>query len=127
MASFKAKIGWKWPRKSENKNSSSAPFLPNAKQKISKKQQKNLKIKKYHYGFITSQKQVGKGGERDKIKIIVTFRFYPTRNLKFKKNINKFKKLKYTIIATFQDKIGWKRPRKRESKNYQSVPFLHYA
>ena len=44
MASFKAKIGWKWPRKSENKNSSSAPFLPDAKQKISKKQQKNLKI-----------------------------------------------------------------------------------
>ena len=94
MASFKAKIGWKWPRKSENKNSSSAPFLPNAKQKISKKQEKNLKIKKYHYGFITSQKQVGKGGEGDKIKIIVTFRFYPTRNLKFKKNSEKIQRFK---------------------------------
>ena len=31
MASFKAKIGWKWPRNSKNKNSSSAPFLPDAK------------------------------------------------------------------------------------------------
>ena len=123
MASFKTKIGWKRLRKRENKNSRSALFLPDPKQKISKKQQKNLKIKKYHYGFISSQKQVGKGGEGDKIKIIITFRSYPTRNLKFKKNSNKFKKLKYTIIATFQDKIGWKRPRKREYKEYRSVSF----
>ena len=43
MASFQAKIGWKMPRKRENKNSRSALFLPNAKQKIPKKQQKNLK------------------------------------------------------------------------------------
>ena len=43
MASFQAKIGWKRPRKSENKNSRAAPFLPDAKQKIPKKQQKNLK------------------------------------------------------------------------------------
>ena len=69
-------------------------------------------------------KMVRKGGERDKIKIIVTFRSYPTRNLKFQKNSNKFKKLKYTIIARFQDKIGWKRTRKRENKNYHYVSFL---
>ena len=43
MASFKAKIGWKTPRKRENNNSRSAPFLPDAKQKIPKKQQKKLK------------------------------------------------------------------------------------
>ena len=43
MVSFKAKIGWKTPRKRENKNSRSAPFLPDAKQKIPKKQQKKLK------------------------------------------------------------------------------------
>ena len=30
MASFKAKIGWKRPRKRENKNYPSAPFLPEA-------------------------------------------------------------------------------------------------
>ena len=46
MASFQAKIGWKRMRKRENKNYRSAPFLPNAKQKIPKKQQKNLKGKK---------------------------------------------------------------------------------
>ena len=43
MASFQAKIGWKRPRKRKNKNSRSAPFLPDAKQKIPKKQQKKLK------------------------------------------------------------------------------------
>ena len=30
MTSFKAKIGWKSPRKRENKNYRSVPFLPNA-------------------------------------------------------------------------------------------------
>ena len=28
------------------------------------------------------------------------------------------------MIATFLAKIGWKRPRKREDKNYRSIPFL---
>ena len=27
-------------------------------------------------------------------------------------------------MASFQTKIGWKRPRKRENNNYRSVPFL---
>ena len=43
MASFQAKIGRKMPRKIENKNYRFLPFLPNAQQKIPKKQQKNLK------------------------------------------------------------------------------------
>ena len=30
-------------------------------------------------------------------------------------------------MASFQAKIGWKRPRKRENKNYHSVPFLPEA
>ena len=33
-------------------------------------------------------------GVRDKIKIIVTFRSYPTCNLKFQKNSNKIQKIK---------------------------------
>ena len=41
MASFQAKIGWKRQRKRENKNYRSVSFLPDAKQKIPKKQQKN--------------------------------------------------------------------------------------
>ena len=31
MDPFQAKIGWKRPRKRENKNSRSTPFLPDAK------------------------------------------------------------------------------------------------
>ena len=27
-------------------------------------------------------------------------------------------------MASFAEKIGWKRPRKGENKNYRSVPFL---
>ena len=37
MASFQAKKIWKMPRKRENKNYRSVPFLPDAKQKIPKK------------------------------------------------------------------------------------------
>ena len=43
MAPFKARIGWKRPRKKENKYCRSVSFLPNAQQKIPKKQQKNKK------------------------------------------------------------------------------------
>ena len=47
MASFKAKIGWKRPRKMENKNYRSVSLLPDAEYKIPeklKKNSKNLKI-----------------------------------------------------------------------------------
>ena len=37
-ASFQAKIGWKIPRKRENKNYRYVTFLPDAKLKIPKKQ-----------------------------------------------------------------------------------------
>ena len=30
-------------------------------------------------------------------------------------------------MASFEAKIGWKRPRKREYKNYRSVSFQHNA
>ena len=43
MASFEAKIGWKRMRERERKNYCSVPFLPEAQQKIPKKQQINLK------------------------------------------------------------------------------------
>ena len=42
-----------------------------------------------------------------------------------KKIAKKLKILKKkTIMALFQAKIGWKMLRKRENKNYRSVPFL---
>ena len=43
MALFQAKIVWKRPRKGENKNYRVVTFLPDALQKIPKKQQKNSK------------------------------------------------------------------------------------
>ena len=42
-----------------------------------------------------------------------------------KKIAIKLKNLKYTIMASFQSKIGWTMPRKRKYKIYRSVPFLH--
>ena len=39
-------------------------------------------------------KQVGKGQEKKKIKIIVPFRSYLTQNRKFQKNSKKIKKIK---------------------------------
>ena len=41
----------------------------------------------------------------------------------FKNVAKKFKKLKNTLMASFQAKIGWKWPGKRENKNYRSDPF----
>ena len=56
----------------------------------------------------------------------VPFRFVPTRRVieNSKKIAKKLKKLKNTIMASLQAKIGWKRQRKSENKNYRSVPFL---
>ena len=66
----------------------------------------------------------------EKIKIIVSFRSVPNRRgiVNSKKiKAKKLKKLKDTIIASFQAKIVWKRTRKRENKNYYFVSFLANA
>ena len=41
-----------------------------------------------------------------------------------KKKAKKLKKVKNTIMASFQAKIVWKRPRKIENKYCRSVSFL---
>ena len=60
------------------------------------------------------------------IKIIVPFRSVPIRCVieNSKQIAKKLKKLKNTIVASFQTKIGRKSLRKIENKNYPSVPFL---
>ena len=53
-------------------------------------------------------KLVGKGCEREKIKIVVPFRSYPTRNRKFQKNSKKIQKIKiyhYGFISS-QNRLG---------------------
>ena len=103
MASFQPKTGWKWWRRRENKDHRSVPFLPDVLEKIRKKQKKIQKIKKIPLWLHFSPKQVGKGGEREKIKIIIPFRSYPTCQRKFEKNRKKFKNIKkyhYRIISS---------------------------
>ena len=53
MASFQAKIGWKMPRKREYKKYRSVSILLD--RKFQKNSKKILKLKKYHYGIISSQ------------------------------------------------------------------------
>ena len=66
MALFQAKIGWEMPRKRGYKNYRSVSFQPDAKQKIPKKNSKKIqKVKKYHYGFLSSQNRFEKA-EKDR-------------------------------------------------------------
>ena len=51
--------------------------------------------------------------------------FLPGAEKKMQKK--KTKKLKNTIMASFQAKIVWKRPRKRENRNYCFNTFLPNA
>ena len=58
----------------------------------------------------------------------LSFRSILTRGVieNSKKRAKKFKKLKKIIVASFQAKIDWKRLRKRENKDYRSVPLRSY-
>ena len=91
--------------------------------KFQKNSQKIQKIQKYSYGFFSSKNWLEKAEKKRKYKL--AFRFVPTQSVieKSKKIAKKFKKLKNTIMASFEAKIGWKRSKKRENKNYRSVPF----
>ena len=55
----------------------------------------------------------------------MSFRIVPTQRVieNSKKIAKNFKKLKNPVMASFQAKTGWKRPKKREKKNYRFVSF----
>ena len=80
MALFQDKIGRKSPGTKEKRNYRSIPFLPDAKQKSPKKQQKNSKNLKIALWLHIKPKLVGKGRDIERIKIIVPFHSYPTCN-----------------------------------------------
>ena len=65
-------------------------------------------------------KHVGKCRKREKIKIIVSFRFIPTRRRRenSRKIAKKLNKLKNTVMASFQAKTGWKRLKIKENKKF---------
>ena len=76
------------------------------------------------------QAKIGRKMMRNReIKVIVPFRSVPARCVieNSKQIAKKLKKLKNTIVASFEVNIGRKRLRKRENKNYLSVPFLPEA
>ena len=56
----------------------------------------------------------------------MSFRFVPTQRVieNSKKIAENFKKLKNPVMASFQAKIGWKRLKKSENKNYRFVSFI---
>ena len=66
MASFQAKIGWKRPRKRKKKFI--GPFRSSAtrNRKFQKNSKKVQRIKKYHYGFLSSQNRLEKA-EKERI------------------------------------------------------------
>ena len=106
MASFQAKIRGETLKKGENRKLSSCSvptcrLIENSK-KIGKKKKKRIPLR-LHF----KPKLVEKGREIRKTKIIVPFRSYPTRNRKFQKNRKKFRKLKNTVVASFQAIIVW--------------------
>ena len=124
MASFQAKTGWKRSRKRENKNYRSVPFNPTRNWTFQKNSNIIEKIKVYHYGFISSQNKVGKGGERGKIKIIGPFRSCTTRNRKFQKNCKKIKKIKkyhYGFLSS-QNRFEKAEKERKYKLSVRSVP-----
>ena len=97
MASFQVIKGWNKPRNREkikiiipfrSKLTRNRKFIKNCK-----KFQK-IKKKKKQLWLLFKQKLVGKGREREKIKIIVSFRSYAMPNRKFKTNSKKIQKIR---------------------------------
>ena len=79
----------------ENRNYRTITFLTYVLEKIKKKNSKKIqKIKNLPLWHHFKAKQVGKGLEREKIKVIITFRSYPTRTKKLQKNSKKIQKIK---------------------------------
>ena len=87
MASFQSKIRWRKPRKRDNENYCSDPFLPTRPiiENSKKIATKFVKVISTHMASFEAKISL-KGWEREKIKIIVPFRSYPTPNRKFQKN-----------------------------------------
>ena len=56
----------------------------------------------------------------------MSFRFVPTQRVieNSKKIVKNLKQIKNPVMASFQAKIGWKRLKMRENKNYRFVSFL---
>ena len=92
-----------------------------------RKFQKNLKTEQYPI-IASFQAKINWKWPRKRKKCKLSFRSVPTRSViqNSKKIANKFKKLNDTTMASFHVKNRWKAQRKRENKNFHSVPFCFY-
>ena len=79
-------------RMGENKNYRFVPFLPGTEQKMPKTKQKKLKNQTIPLWLNFEPKQVERGSEREKTKIIISFRSYLARNRKCQKKKQKNQK-----------------------------------
>ena len=72
--------------------------------------------------FQTNRLEKAEKGRKSKL----FFRSVPTRPVieNSKRIKKKFRALKNPVMASFQAKMSWKRPRKRENKNYRSDSLL---
>ena len=77
MPSFQAKIGWKRLRKRKTKTIASFRTYLNRNRKFQKNSKKIQKIKKFLYGFISSQNRMEKAEKERKQKL--SFRFVLAR------------------------------------------------
>ena len=66
MASFQAEIGWKWMRIEKIKIIITSRSNPTCNRKFQKKSKNTQKIKKYLYGFLSSQNRFGKAEKERK-------------------------------------------------------------
>ena len=76
MASFQAKIGWKWMTMRKNKIYRSAPSYPTGNRKF---QKNSKKIETYHYDIISSQNRL-ENAEKERIEKL-SLRFIPIRRV----------------------------------------------
>ena len=106
--------GWEWVKKSILVPIHSTPTRNREFHKNSKINSKNSKN---HYGFFSSQNGTGKAENERKKNIIVPIHSNTTRNREFQKIAKKFKRLKNSIMASFEGKTRRDRLRMREKKN----------
>ena len=92
---------------------------PTRDRKFQKNSKKIQKIKRYHYGFISSF-LVGKIQERGKIKIIVPFCSYPMHNGKFQKNSKKIKKYHNDFIS-IQNRLKKTVKERKQKLSFHSI------
>ena len=103
MDSFKAIIGCKRMRNGENKNYPSVRSCPTRNRKFQKNSKTIQKIKKYHYGFISSHNSLENDEKQRKQKL--SFCFVLTRGAtenskKIGKKFKKIKKCHYGFISS---------------------------